>query len=264
VPFLFSGFWSKEAILHAAHEWNVSSLPLYAGLAAVVLTAFYMTRLMAETFYGKPRSTNAEHAHENSAVMTIPLVILAVGAVLLGFVGTPYWPWLQRALDPYHEATEGAPGLMILSIGLVGAGLGAGWWLYGRKLRQTAEARDPLCVAAPGVMAALANRLGFDEFYSATVGRLNSFTAALADGLDRWVFGGIVNFLALLGMFSGTVNRQVDEDSLNDGFDRVSESIRGSGRRYSRGQTGEAHGYLRVLAMAFVLLALVMVLGGGW
>jgi NADH-quinone oxidoreductase subunit L len=264
VPFLFSGFWSKEAILHAAHEWNVSSLPLYAGLAAVVLTAFYMTRLLAETFFGKPRSTNAEHAHENSAVMTIPLVILAVGAVLLGFVGTPYWPWLQRALDPYHETTEGAPGLMILSIGLVGAGLGAGGWLYGRKLRQTAEARDPLCVAAPGIMAALANRLGFDEFYSATVGRLNSFTAALAEGLDRWVFGGIINFLALLGMFSGTVNRQVDEDSLNDGFDRVSESIRGSGRRYSRGQTGEAHGYLRVLAMAFVLLALVMVLGGGW
>ena len=47
VPFLFSGFWSKEAILHAAHEWNVSHLPLFMGLAAVVLTAFYMTRLVA-------------------------------------------------------------------------------------------------------------------------------------------------------------------------------------------------------------------------
>src|SRR5262249_9000868 len=53
---LFSGFWSKEAILHAAHAWNVSHLPLYAGLAAVVLTAFYMTRLVAETFFGAPRS----------------------------------------------------------------------------------------------------------------------------------------------------------------------------------------------------------------
>src|ERR1022692_581030 len=40
VPFVFSGFWSKEAILHAASEWNVSHLPLYAGLAGVVLTAF--------------------------------------------------------------------------------------------------------------------------------------------------------------------------------------------------------------------------------
>src|SRR5688500_15403166 len=48
VPFLFSGFWSKESILHAAHGWTVSHLPFYVGLAAVVLTAFYMTRLVAE------------------------------------------------------------------------------------------------------------------------------------------------------------------------------------------------------------------------
>jgi NADH-quinone oxidoreductase subunit L len=267
VPFLFSGFWSKEAILHAAHEWDVSHLPLYAGLAAVVLTAFYMTRLVAETFFGKPRSHGAEHAHENSAVMTVPLVILAVCAVLLGFVGTPACPWLQARLSgtALHSSMEHlleGGGLMLLSIILVGAGLGLGWWLYGRKLRQSAEASDPLVNAAPKVMAALANRLGFDEFYAATVGRLNALTAALADGLDRWVFGGLVNFLAKLGVFSGLVNRQVDEDTLNGGFDGASESIRGSGLRYSHAQTGEAHGYLRVMAAAFIILALALVLGG--
>ena len=74
VPFLFSGFWSKEAILHAAHGWQVSHLPFFAGLAAVVLTAFYMTRLVAETFLGRPRSDDAAHAHESPAVMTVPLV----------------------------------------------------------------------------------------------------------------------------------------------------------------------------------------------
>ncbi len=218
VPFLFSGFWSKEAILHAAHAWDVSHLPLYAGLTAVVLTAFYMTRLVAETFLGSPRSASAAHAHENSAVMTVPLLLLAMGAVVLGFLGTPACPWLQARLSgtELHSSMshlfEGG-GLMLLSIGLVGAGLGLGWWLYGRKLRQTAEARDPLTVAAPAVMTALANRLGFDEFYAATLGRLNDFTAALAQGLDRWVFGGLVNFLAMLGIFSGTINRQVDEDT---------------------------------------------------
>ena len=46
---------------------------LYAGLAAVILTAFYMTRLVAETFFGSARSEEASHAHENSAVMTVPL-----------------------------------------------------------------------------------------------------------------------------------------------------------------------------------------------
>ena len=267
VPFLFSGFWSKEAILHAAHEWDVSHLPLYAGLAAVVLTAFYMTRLVVETFFGRPRSHAAEHAHENSAVMTGPLVILAICAILLGFVGTPAFPWLQARLSgtELHRGMEHlfeGGGLMLLSIVLVGAGLGLGWWLYGRKLRQTAEARDPLVDTAPAVMAALANRLGFDELYAATVGRLNDFLAVFANGLDRWVFGGLVNFLAQLGIFTGGVNRRLDEDNLNGGFDRVSASIRGSGQRYSHAQTGEAHGYMRVLAVAFVVLALVLVLGG--
>ena len=267
VPFLFSGFWSKEAILHAAHAWDVSHLPLYAGLAAVVLTAFYMTRLVAETFLGQPRSAAAEHAHENSAVMTIPLILLALGAIGLGFLGTPAYPWLQARLSgtelhsSLHHLVEGS-GLMLLSIGLVGVGLGLGSWLYGRQLRTTAEARDPLVVAAPQVMAALANRLGFDEFYAATVGRLNHFTATLAQGIDRWVLGGLVNFLAQLGVFSGTVNQQLDEEGLNGGFDQISASVRGSGQRYAQAQTGEAHGYLRVMAVAFIVLALVLVLGG--
>ena len=86
MPFLFSGFWSKEAILHAAHAWDVSHLPLYFGLTAVVLTAFYMTRLVAGTFFGKPRSHSAGLAEESPAVMTVPLVILAFGAVVAGLV----------------------------------------------------------------------------------------------------------------------------------------------------------------------------------
>ncbi|MFA6959681.1 MAG: NADH-quinone oxidoreductase subunit L [Opitutaceae bacterium] len=262
VPFLFSGFWSKEAILHAAHEWDVSHLPLYAGLTAVLLTAFYMTRLVAETFFGKARSHGSEHAHENPAVMTVPLVILAVCAVVLGFVGTPYWPWLQATLDPHYEPTHGGPSLMLLSIGLVGAGLGLGWWLYARKLRTTATARDPLAVAAPGVMAALANRLGFDPLYAASFGRLNHFLAAFADVLDRRVIGSLVNFLAQFGLFTGSVNRQFDEDNINDGFDRVSAVVRGTGRGYSQAQTGETQGYLRVVALAFIVLALVLALGG--
>ena len=262
VPFLFSGFWSKEAILHAAHEWNVSSLPLYAGLAAVVLTAFYMTRLIAETFFGKARSEHAEHAHENSAVMTLPLVVLAACAMALSLLAWPS-PWLQHQLEAEaHLEASGGHGLMILSIVLVGAGLGLGWWLYGRKLRQTVQQRDPLNHAAPAVMAALANRLGFDELYAGTVGRVNTLTAAFANALDRWVIGGLVTFLAQLGVFSGGVNRQIDEDNLNGGFDSVSASIRGSGQRYSKAQTGEAHGYLRVIAIAFIILALALVMGG--
>ncbi len=267
VPFLFSGFWSKEAILHAAQGWNVSHLPLYAGLAAVVLTAFYMTRLVAETFFGSARSDEARHAHENSPVMTVPLVILAVCAILLGFIGTPAFPWLQSRLMGQtevhgHSLFEGG-GLMVLSIVLVAIGIGSGWALYGRRPRTTTSALDPIEKISPGLFGALRARFGFDELYAATVGRLNTATAALADGLDRYVWDGAVRFLAALGEFAGFVNKEADEDVLNGGFDATNDKIRGTARLYSAAQTGGAHGYMRTVAIGFVLLVLIVMLGGG-
>ena len=86
--------------------------------------------------------------------------------------------------------------------------------------------------------------------------------AALADGLDRWVWGGLVTQLARLGEFTGLMNREADEGGLNRGFDRTSAALRGAGRTYSRAQTGEAHGYLRTVVLAFVVFALVLLLGG--
>jgi NADH-quinone oxidoreductase subunit L len=266
VPFLFSGFWSKEAILHAASQWAPSQLPLYVGLAAVVLTAFYMTRLLCELFMGAPRSPEAAHAHESPAVITVPLIVLAVGAVALGFLGTPAWPWLQSRLTgeaiPARSLLEGG-GLMALSIVLVATGLGAGWALYGRRPRASAASADPLEAAAPRLFAFLGARMKFDELYAATLGRLNAFGAALADFLDRWVWGGAVALLAGLGEFTGSVNCEVDEAGLNTGFKAVSERIRGAGRAYSRAQTGEPQGYLRTLAVAFVILALLILMGAG-
>ena len=268
VPFLFSGFWSKEAILHAAYAWDVSHLPLYFGLTAVVLTAFYMTRLVAETFFGKPRSHSAGLAHESPAVMTVPLVILAVCAILLGFIGTPTFPWLQSMLSgqpvPIHFIPESGRGLMMLSIVLVALGLGAGWALYGRKLqlRATDTAPDPLAAALPRLHAFLAARMMFDELYAATFGRLSTAFAALSDGMDRLVWDGLVNLVARFGQFAGLVNREADEDGLNAGFDAASEKIRSAGQTYSNAQTGETHGYLRVIALGFVVLVLLVMLGG--
>ena len=261
VPFLFSGFWSKEAILHAAHGWEASPLPFYAGLAAVVLTAFYMTRLVAEVFFGRPRSDEAGHAHENSPAMTFPLIILAACSILFSFLAWPS-PWLQHQLDPSAHAEPGDLSLMMLSIVLVALGLGTGWALYGRRPRAQAGSPDPLAARAPGLIAVLANRLGFDEFYAATFGRLNAALATLADVLDRFVWGGAVSFLAGLGKFTGLVSRETDERTLNGGFDATSGQLRGAGQAYSQAQTGETHGYLRTLALGFVLLLIIVVLGG--
>ncbi|HYG66809.1 MAG TPA: NADH-quinone oxidoreductase subunit L, partial [Anaeromyxobacteraceae bacterium] len=95
-----SGFWSKDAILGGAlfshnHAWPAVGPIAYAiGTLAALGTAFYMTRLFVLTFVGKPRTPAAEHAHESSPVMTVPLWILAglsVVALVLALPGHASW-----------------------------------------------------------------------------------------------------------------------------------------------------------------------------
>jgi NADH-quinone oxidoreductase subunit L len=266
VPLFFSGFWSKEAILHAAHGWQVSHLPFYAAVLGVVLTAFYNTRLMAETFFGKPRSHQAEDAHENGPAMTLPLVALAFFAIVLGFLGTPAFPWLQSKLlgeaEVHGEPLFAGAGLMGLSVVLVALGIGIGWASYGRHTRASAEAPDPLASAAPRTFAALANRLGFDELYAATVGRLHQGVASFAAFLETYVWDGAIVFLARFSEYTGVVSRENDEQGLNAGFDVTSRKLRATGDAYSKAQSGETHGYLRTLAYGFVLLLILVILGG--
>ncbi|AWI08577.1 proton-conducting transporter membrane subunit [Ereboglobus luteus] len=267
VPFLFSGFWSKEGILNAAFEWgyNYNAIPFVAALIAVILTAFYMTRLVCEVFFGKARSHAAEHAHENNPAMTVPLILLAICSIGLGFLGMPSWPWIQSMLegipsDKIH-AHSGESIVMVASIVLVALGIGVGCALYYflRKRNTTGEL-DPLEKAAPALWTALANRLYFDELYAATFGRLFDAIAWLSDAFDRHVWGGLINLIGGLGLFAGGVNREFDENTLNGGFDTVSEDLRKTGKAYSRAQTGDAHGYLRTMALGFAGLIAIVIL----
>jgi NADH-quinone oxidoreductase subunit L len=266
VPFLFSGFWSKEAILHAAGAWPVSRLPLAAGLAGVALTAYYMTRLLAEVFYGRPRSHPAAQAAESPRVMTLPLVFLALGSVGLGFLGTPAWPWLQSTLaggaGERHSLLQGG-GLAAVSIALVAGGFAAGWSLYGRRARSSASAPDPAAVADPHLFAFLQAGMRCDEAYAATIGRAHAFLGFLAVGLDRWLWSGGIRVLAALAKLAGRFDRESDEEGQNAGFHAASQGLRGAGRTYSRAQTGETQGYLRALAVAFAVLAFLALWGGG-
>src|SRR6185295_3269901 len=154
-PLLFSGFWSKDEILHAAHQWPASQAPFYLGVTGALLTAFYMTRQVALVFFGKPRmdaqtvpaGVHSDHgktmgssagqghleAHESPPVMTWPLIVLAVFALGLGFIGTPAWPWMQTFLGDHHGEvgfTADIIKLMLVSSAIVLAGIGLGWWLY--------------------------------------------------------------------------------------------------------------------------------------
>jgi NADH-quinone oxidoreductase subunit L len=90
VPF-FAGFYSKDSILESAFAANsgVGQYAFWLGIAAAVLTAFYSWRLIIMTFHGKPRADERTmgHVHESPKSMTVPLLVLAVGAVFAGYVG---------------------------------------------------------------------------------------------------------------------------------------------------------------------------------
>jgi NADH-quinone oxidoreductase subunit L len=281
-PLFFSGFWSKDAILHAAHGWKVSHLPFYLGVAGAFLTAFYMTRQMALVFWGKYRG-NDSHAppqpaksqlvvlkgehdpHESPRSMTVPLIILAVCAIALGAVGTPAWPWFQSFLGDHHGEglTYEVIKLMVASTLVVFTGLGLGLWLYGRKQRTKADEPDVLEKLPMGMYAWFTKKYGIDELYEMTVIRFNAWFARACAFLDEWVWGGAVSLVSYVTLGLSWLSRAFDEFVINLGFDQGCERVSKGGSLLSRLQGGRVQIYLRVIGAALVVLVFFLIWGGG-
>jgi proton-translocating NADH-quinone oxidoreductase chain L len=281
----FAGFWSKDNILHSAHGWPLSHIPFYLGVAGAFLTAFYMMRQVALVFFGKSRlggttSTSSHSSHQNGdvvehvpptphespAVMTVPLIVLAVFALLLGFVGTPAWPWFQSFLGQ-HQGEGGFTSqvitLMFTSSVVVFAGLGLGWWLYGRKSIENAEAPDVLEKLPADCFKILQNKYWVDEIYEMSVIRFNAWSAKACAFLDEWVWGGLVMLFSYLALGLSYVNHAFDEFVINLGFDQGCGGVTRSGKFMSRFQNGRVQNYLRVIGVGLVILVLFLIWGGG-
>lgn len=263
-PLFFSGFWSKDAIIEAASHWQTARTPYFMLLFGALLTAFYMTRQVSYVFLGKYRGH--DDPHESPRVMTMPLAILAFFAIALGALGTPAWPWFKNFLEdqPASFALRVEPGfgvLLLTSTIVVFLGLSVGWRLYGNKSPR-AEEPDALQKAIPPIWTALANRLYVDEFYSATVIAFYYWWAKVADWLDRNVWGGIVDGVTLLFRGWALLNRILDANVVDGGFDKGCEEIATSGGLLARMQNGRGQIYLRLLAVAVVILAAILIWSG--
>jgi NADH-quinone oxidoreductase subunit L len=262
-PLLFSGFWSKDGILEAAQHWSVAKTPFYMLLFGALLTAFYMTRQVSYVFFGVNRGE--KHAHESPAVMTVPLTILAFFAMVLGLIGTPAWPWFhafiegRAAVFDWHGFSE--PGLMALmgiSTVVVFVGLGLGWWLYGDKSPKPEEP-DVLEAATPLPWGWLRDRLYVDELYGSTVIAFYGWWAKVADWMDRRVWGGAVSGVTWAFRLWADLNRFLDSNVVDGGFDKGCEELSTGGGLLSRVQTGRVQTYLRILALAVVALVAILI-----
>ena len=173
----FAGYYSKDMILEAAYgaHSGVGLFAFWMGIAAAFMTAFYSWRLIIMTFHGKPRMSDEvlHHVHESPLVMTIPLGVLALGAVIAGgvaydlFVGghmAEFWGASIKILEENNsiEAAHHVPlwvKLAPLVVGVAGIALAYLMYMFRTEL--------------PGVLAArfrpiylfLLNKWYFDELY---------------------------------------------------------------------------------------------------
>jgi NADH-quinone oxidoreductase subunit L len=225
-----------------------------------------MTRQVSYVFFGQYRGHG--HAHESPRVMTMPLAILAFFAVTLAAIGTPAWPWFRAFLDgqdaKFDFAGFSEPGLMALmmtSSVVVIVGLLLGWWIYGAK-SPAAEEPDALEKAIPPVWAVLRDKFYIDELYGATVIAFYGWWAKVADWLDRRVWGGIVSGVTLVFRGWAQLNRFLDANVVDGGFDKGCEEIEMSGGLLARVQSGRGQMYLRLLALAVAVLAAILIWSG--
>ena len=144
----FSGFWTKDKIIESAFKgegWH----PWVLGLAAMIgagITAFYMSRMFFMTFHGSKRWTDEVHPHESKPVMTIPMVVLALGSVFFGgilSINGMFVTWLEPVVGnpDTGEPVIGSLAITLITLVLVVLGAAYAWYLY---LRQEVPETPPV------------------------------------------------------------------------------------------------------------------------
>jgi NADH-quinone oxidoreductase subunit L len=219
-----SGFWSKDAIL--AEAYDKAPLLFWVGVVAAFFTAFYMSRLFFLVFMGKKRSDY--EAHESPVSMTFPLIVLAVLAVVAGFVNTPFNSWLGTWLTGHsHEEVVHWNVIIISTLaGLLGIGLG--YLIY----LKNSIPRDVVSSKLPGLYVLLNRKYFMDELYEAVIVKPLRGIGWVLELFDHYVVDGLVRL--------------------------VTFSVVGIGRIGSRLQNGQLQTYGLITILGLIILALAL------
>lgn len=224
----FSGFWSKDDIIHAAFEVNV-----FVGVCAIIaagITGFYMTRMVIMTFFGKPRWPDDAHPHESKAVMTIPLIILALGSMFTG-LALLFWGDIIDWLTPVTGLEQSPlpfPTILLeiatLIVVLVGVAIAIGMY------RKNVPIEAPQDV---NILTKAARNSMYDDAINDVLVVQPTYSVSRAlIGIDNRGIDAVVNGLAAF--------------------------VGGSGERLRRWQTGFARSYALAMVGGAVLVVVVL------
>lgn len=227
----FAGFWSKDEIIYVAFSQS-----LVIGLATLLgagVTAFYMTRMMAMTFFGEARWQDDVHPHESPAVMTIPMIVLALGSVFGGmamlFVGD-IEHWLEPVTGfakPEHSVSHSV--LIPITLAVVLGGAAFAWLRYGRR---------PVPVAAPVNVSFLTKAARADAYG-------DSLNEALLMRPGQYLTRSLIWF---------------DTKAIDGAVSGLAAAIGGLSARARRLQNGYVRSYALTMLGGAVLIALVLLL----
>jgi len=211
----FSGYFSKDLILERTFAAGYDGLWLI-GIITASLTAFYMFRLLLLTFHGASRVAPDKHVHESPPVMTVPLIILGVLAVVGGWIQLPDgWLWggaFTRFLEPVfgpfrgpvgHAAGADEIGLAVLAT-FIGIALAYVFYI------QRPELPGEIAAGASAYYRMLVRKYYVDELYNLVFARFLFWGSenVLSRGVDHGLIDGIVNGTGLGVEGSGEITRR--------------------------------------------------------
>jgi NADH-quinone oxidoreductase subunit L len=268
-PFL-AGFFSKDEILWQAYSSHHGHWMLWTVATLVAgLTAFYMFRQVFMVFFGECRADHdtQHHLHESPPSMTMPLWILAVGSIVVGYFGVPHSlggflgiphvfnDWLAPVMGAHGVENEGHPaggelalelGLMAISVTVAFCGIGLAYLMYYRRSLKP-DTFSELAGGAP--YRVLLNKYYVDELYDLVFVRGMLVVANAAAWFDRTIIDGIVNGAAVVVRGVSQVGGMIDKYIVDGAVNGVADVTWAIGRRARTLQTGAITSYVYVVVI---------------
>ncbi len=262
----FAGFFSKDEILATMDHEGYTAF-MWVAIAGAFVTAFYMTRAVALTFFGSYKGHG--HPHESPALMTVPLILLAIPSVLAGFLNVPgvklgslgnFTDWLGARIVPMGDYHPESINWTLAAYGLA-AGIGGivlGWLLFAPD-RDTQAARDR--VEIPLLYPLLRRKYYIDDLALGLVGFTGGPLARATDWFNTYVLDNIVNGVGGAVRYAGRfVYGGLDQRGIDGIFNGLSAVADSAGSSLRKLQTGRVQQYATSVVIAAIVLVVVVVI----